>query len=115
MFALFRPSRKTDVRCRLLPPFVAPRRQSGSLIWPFSLTFGATPPVGCLERTTIGRLTLVPVVAAAAVLISGDTAPAPELIENARGCDMLVHEALFDGELQAATRAAPLTATAHRE
>jgi ribonuclease BN (tRNA processing enzyme) len=27
------------------------------------------------------------------VVISGDTTPAPALIENARGCDVLVHEA----------------------
>jgi ribonuclease BN (tRNA processing enzyme) len=27
------------------------------------------------------------------VVISGDTTPAPELIENARGCDVLIHEA----------------------
>ena len=32
-------SRKTGVRCRPPPPFHAPGRQAGGLIWPFSLAF----------------------------------------------------------------------------
>ena len=39
IFVIFRSSRKTGVRCRPPPPFHAPGRQAGGLIWPFSLAF----------------------------------------------------------------------------
>jgi hypothetical protein len=42
----FRPSCKTDTRCRRLPASWAVRTMVEGLMGPFSLAFGRTPPIG---------------------------------------------------------------------
>jgi hypothetical protein len=47
IFAIFEAFYKADVRFGRLSSFRAARTMVEGLIWPFSLAFGRTPPIGC--------------------------------------------------------------------
>src|SRR5215472_18995693 len=75
IFALLPRSGKPSWRRRRLPLPLAARTAAEGIIGAFSFAFGRSPPVGCLDRMTIERLTPTRAEAAAAVRRSAAKSP----------------------------------------